>query len=152
MARSKGISQTTTTTFEKVGSYDSVVNMSGQRSPYTMPEGRKGPTSPDMGGGNGSARRSATMIHEANGPACTVTATRGFAPEYPETGRAFRTVPSRAGVGDFWDQRQANGGQTLARDHRPAAYELRMQGSRRREPNGPLRRLGRQGAHGQRRP
>ena len=115
MARSKGISQTTTTTFEKVGSYDHVVNMSGQRSPYTMPEGRKGPTSPDMGGGNGSARRSPTMIHEANGPACTITASKGFAPEYPETGRAFRTVPSRAGVGDFWASRAAsNEGNVIA--------------------------------------
>ena len=111
----RSFSSTTTDQFPKVGSYDHVVNMSGQRSPYTMPEGRKGPTSPDMGGGNGSARRSPTMIHEANGPACTVTASRGFAPEYPETGRAFRTVPSRVGGGDFWASRaSSNEGNVIA--------------------------------------
>jgi hypothetical protein len=104
----RSFSMTTTTQFPKMGDNGmaDVVNMSGQRSPYTMPEARKGPTTPDMGGGGGSARRSPTMIHEANGPACTIVATRGQAPEYPGTGRALRTMPSRAGVGDFWNQRQ----------------------------------------------
>lgn len=108
-----GYTETTTDTFEKMGDYDQVMNMSGQRSPYTMPQARKGPTSPDMGGGNGSARKGATLIHEAHGPAFTPVATRGQAPEYPATGRAIRTVPSAVGNRDFWDRRADQGGEVI---------------------------------------
>lgn len=113
----RAFSDTSTSTFPKMGDdgMASVVNMSGNRSAYTMPVGRKGPMNDDIGGGNGSARRSASMIHEANGPACTIVATRGQAPEYPDTGRALRTVPSRAGVGDFWTSRaSSNEGNVIA--------------------------------------
>ena len=96
----------TTTDFPKVGDVVAhCVNMSGQRSPYTIPQARKGPTSPDMGGGNGSARRSPSLIHDAQGPTLRPVATRGFAPEYPETTRAIRTVPSAIGVRGFWQSR-----------------------------------------------
>jgi hypothetical protein len=114
MARKSGFSATTTTSFPTVGSYDHVMNMSGQRSPYTIPEARKGPTTPDMGGGNGSARRSPSVIRNAQGPTLRPVATRGFAPEYPETGRAFRTVPSAIGVRGFWQSRaESNDGQVI---------------------------------------
>ena len=103
-----GMTPTTTDTFEKIGDagYEQVMNMSGQRSPYTMPRGRQGPTTPDMGGGNGSSRKSASLIREAHGPCFRPVASRTFAPEYPDTGRTVRTVPSRVGQQDFWDQRQ----------------------------------------------
>lgn len=106
----------TSSVFEKMGDggYDQLMNMSGQRSPYTTPQARKGPTTPDMGGGNGSVRRGATEIHEAHGPTFRPVATRGFAPEYPDTGRAVRTVPSAVGNHDFWDARaSSNEGQVL---------------------------------------
>lgn len=99
---------TTTDTFEKIGDqgFEQVMNMSGQRSPYTMPVGRQGPTSPDVGGGNGSSRKSANLIREAHGPTFKPVASRTFAPEYPDTGRTVQTVPCRVGQQDFWNQRQ----------------------------------------------
>ena len=98
----------TTSDFEKIGDagYEQVMNMSGQRSPYTMPQARRGPTSPDQGGGNGSARRSPSLIHGAQGPTFRPVATKVQGSEYPETGRALRTVPSAVGTRPFWDQRQ----------------------------------------------
>lgn len=108
-----GTTPTITTQFEKIGDqgFEQVMNMSGQRSPYTMPRGRMGPTQPDLGGGNGSSRKSATLIKEAHGPTFTPVASRTFAADYPETGRGIRVMPSRTGLGDFWNQRQD--GQTI---------------------------------------
>lgn len=94
----------TTTSFPKVGSYDHVVNMSGQRSPYTIPEARKGAMN-DNPPDSSAAHRGATMIRDAHGPTFRPVATRGWAPNYGETGRGMRTVPSRTGVGDFWASR-----------------------------------------------
>jgi hypothetical protein len=108
-----GYTETTTDTFEKVGDYDHVMDMSGQRSRYTMPVERQGPTTPDMGGGNGSARKGATEIHEAHGPTFRPVATRGFAEPYPATGRGIRTVPSSVGNRDFWDRRSGQGGEVI---------------------------------------
>lgn len=101
-----GMSPTSTDSFPKMGDdgMASLVNMSGQRSPYTMPVSRKGPTSPDTGG-SPAARKGSTMIHEANGPAFRPMMTRGWAPEYPDTGRAMRTMPSAMGNRDFWNAR-----------------------------------------------
>ncbi len=41
-----GMTPTVTSAFEKIGDagYQQVMNMSGNRSPYTMPVGRQGPT------------------------------------------------------------------------------------------------------------
>lgn len=117
MARdTRSFGDTTTSTFPKMGDdgMAGVCNMSGDRSPYTMPQPRKGPMNDDIGGGNGSSRRSATEIHEANGPTFRPVATHGFAPEYPDTGRAIRTVPSSMGSRDFWDARaNSNEGQVI---------------------------------------
>lgn len=116
MARrdTRSFGDTTTDTFPKMGDGfpGSLVNMSGQRSPYTTPVPRKGPASDDIGGG-GAGGLSHTMIHEAHGPAFRPVASRGWAPEYPETGRAIRTVPSAVGNRDFWDRRGDTGGQTI---------------------------------------
>lgn len=110
MARrdTRSFGDTTTDTFPKMGDdgLASVVNVSGQRSAYTMPQARKGPTSPDMGGGNGSARRSATEIHEAHGPTFRPVATSVY--DTTEQPRAMRTMPSAVGCRDFWDARASN--------------------------------------------
>lgn len=100
-----------TSSFPKMGDdgMASLCNMSGARSPYTMPQARKGPGSPDMGGGNGSSRRGSTEIREAHGPTFRPMATRGWASPYPETARAIRTVPSSVGNRDFWSSRASSG-------------------------------------------
>ena len=103
-----GMTPTVTSAFEKIGDagYQQVMNMSGNRSPYTTPVGRQGPTSPDLGGGNGCSRKGATLINEAHGPTFRPVASHAYGSEYPETGRSVHTMPSRVGQKDFWDQRQ----------------------------------------------
>lgn len=110
-----GMTPTSTSSFEKMGDsgYEGLMNMSGQRSPYTMPQARSGPTTPDMGGEN-KANRSATMIHEAHGPTFRPVASQSYQSEYPETGRSMRTVPSAVGNRDFWAARgNSNQGETI---------------------------------------
>ena len=104
------MAQTVTSDFPKMGDdgYAGLVNMSGARSPYTMPQGRKGPTTPDQGGSPAGGRGS-TMLHEGMGPQFRPVASSVYATDYAATGRAIRTVPSRAGVGDFWAARQMAG-------------------------------------------
>lgn len=99
-----------TSTFPKMGDdgMASLVNMSGQRSPYTMPQERHGPTTPDLGGSPAGGRGS-SMIHEAHGPTFRPVASQSYAPEYPETGRGMRQVPSALGNRDFWAARAMNG-------------------------------------------
>jgi hypothetical protein len=99
-----------TSNFPKMGDdgMTSLVNMSGQRSPYTMPEGRKGPGSPDLGGG-GAGGRGSTMIHEAHGPQFRPVASKVYATEYAATGRNTRQVPSAVGNRDFWAARSLAG-------------------------------------------
>jgi len=101
---------TSTSSFEKMGDsgYEGLMNMSGERSPYTMPQARKGPTTPDMGGSPAGGRGS-SMIHEAHGPTFRPVASQSYAAEYPETGRGMRQVPSSVGNRDFWASRGENG-------------------------------------------
>jgi hypothetical protein len=66
-----------TSQFEKMGDPTTIFNNrigSGERSPYTIDEPRLkgGPTDPMAGVTGGQASRSGTLIHEANGPACTI--------------------------------------------------------------------------------
>ncbi len=80
-----------------------LVNVSGNRSPYTMPVQKKGPTNdgdPSMGTANA---RSANLIHEANGPRCRTVETINYenSPEKNATGRNLRIMPSKAGIQDF---------------------------------------------------
>lgn len=102
----RSYSDTETSTFAKMGDEEltsHLVNVSGNRSPYTMPVGRKGPkTDQDQGVGT-AAHRSQNLIHEANGPQAKVVATIDYsnAPEKSSTGRGMRTVPSKAGISDF---------------------------------------------------
>ena len=97
---------TDTSTFPKMGDEyltDHLVNVSGNRSPYTMPVAKKSTTT-DQGPVGGTAHRKSVEIKEANGPACTPVATINYsnAPEAGQTQRGLRTIPSRAGVGDFY--------------------------------------------------
>jgi hypothetical protein len=105
------MSMTQTDVFPKMGDdgYSGLVNMSGNRSPYTTPVARKGPTTPDMGGGGAGGRSNGGVLHEGMGPQFRPVASRVYAPEYPPTGRSIRPVPSRAGRGDFWTARAAAG-------------------------------------------
>jgi len=105
---------TSTSSFEKMGDsgYEGLMNMSGQRSPYTIPQGRKGPTTPDMGGSPAGGRGS-TMISEGHGPIFRPVASQSYGSEYPETGRGMRTVASAVGNRDFWAARGDNAGETI---------------------------------------
>jgi hypothetical protein len=104
------MSMTETSNFPKMGDdgYAGLVNVSGNRSPYTTAVPRQGPTAPDMGGSPAGGRGS-TMIHEAHGPQFKPVASRVYQPEYPGTERAIRTVPSSVGNRDFWTSRGMNG-------------------------------------------
>lgn len=109
--RSFGNSESTT--FEKMGDSfitDHLINVSGNRSPYTMPVAKKSTTS-DQGPLGGKANRGAKLIKEANGPACTPVQTINYsnAPEMKNVGRGMRTVPSKAGNGDFYGAGDSNG-------------------------------------------
>lgn len=99
-----------TSSFPKMGDegYASLMNMSGQRSPYTMEQPRKGPTTPDMGGG-GAGGRGSTMIHEGHGPTFRPVASASYPTEYAATGRNVRQVPSAVGNRDFWTSRAMAG-------------------------------------------
>lgn len=109
-----GMTPTSTSSFEKMGDsgYEGLMNMSGQRSPYTIDQARKGPTSPDQGGG-GAGGRGQSMIHEAQGPTFRPVASKVQGSEYPDTGRSIRTVASALGNRDFWAARGDNAGETI---------------------------------------
>ena len=101
--RSYGDSETTH--FVKMGEdyvTDHLINASGNRSPYTLPVAKKATTT-DQGPLGAKANRSASLIREANGPACTPVARISYpnSPEASQTQRGMRTIPSKAGLGDF---------------------------------------------------
>ncbi len=103
------MSMTSTSSFPTMGdsAYEGLVNMSGDRSPYTKLQAKHGPTVPDTGGSPAGGRGS-SMVHETMGPVFRPVASRSYAPEYPETGRGMRTVPSSIGNRDFWAARAAS--------------------------------------------
>lgn len=93
------------------GISDSVVNVSGQRSPYTtlvpvggVPGGAgiDGPTAPA-----GAAQHPTEINAETLGPCCKPQTTLFFpnAADHEQTGRNVKILPSRAGTSDFWAQR-----------------------------------------------
>jgi hypothetical protein len=114
----RGFGDAETTSFPKMGDdyvTDHLVNISGQRSAYTMPVGKKSTTT-DQGPLGGKATRSASLIHEANGPACTPIARISYpnSPEAKNVGRGMKTVPSSMGNRDFWGARGDNAGQCIS--------------------------------------
>ena len=57
------------------------------------------------------ASRSSVKLSESNGPKCTIVASlyKPNAAEASATQRNTYTVPSKAGVGDFWQERARQG-------------------------------------------
>ena len=110
MTRQADMSMTSTSSFPTMGDsgYEGLVNMSGDRSPYTKARPRQGATMDDTGGSPAGGRGSG-MVHETMGPCFQPVASRVQSPEYPETGRGMRIVPSSIGNRDFWAARAANG-------------------------------------------
>lgn len=84
-----------------------LVNISGDRSPYTTPVARKGPAGDSES--EPAAVRGQTEIHDAHGPTFRPQTTICYpnAPEASGTGRGMRTVPSSLGNKDFWDMRNS---------------------------------------------
>ena len=92
------MSSTITTHFETMGSnplVGTVVNVSGDRSPYTIPTARKGPSSDVLATG-GKANKGATLMSGTHNGAKFSPQTKICFPNAPEasaTGRGMRTVP-----------------------------------------------------------
>lgn len=86
---------------------ESVVNMSGNRSPYTQLVPNKGPAGDSIDGPTGGPARHTEINAEVNGPLCAPQTTLFFpnAADHEKTGRNTRIMPSRAGASDFWDAR-----------------------------------------------
>lgn len=113
------MAENATTHFPKMGEHPlegSIVNTSGNRSPYTHPRPEYAPTGamdPATAGGRGSG---AMATGENAGPrfAPVVTISYPNAPESAQTGRALRTVPSAIGNRDFWNARSAFVGPVIA--------------------------------------
>ena len=94
----------------------SLVNISGQRSPYTTPIPRKGPAADVLAtGGTGHRGVGADATGENAGPAFRPQTTICFpnAPEASQTGRGMRTLPSAVGNRDFWDRRSDASGEVI---------------------------------------
>lgn len=102
-----------TSNFPKMGENPMVgtlVNVSGNRSPYTHPVAR--PSQGDALATGGTAIRGASsMSGEHNGPRFAPVTTICFpnSPEASQTGRGLRTVKSAIGNRDFWDRRYEEG-------------------------------------------
>lgn len=80
-----------------------VVNVSGNRSPYTMPVARKGPSSDSEPGDMAVRGVGAMASGEHNGPTFAPLKTVFYpnSPEFKNTGRGMRRVPSK-GDTSFW--------------------------------------------------
>lgn len=100
-----------TSNFEKVGESfpHSVVNLSGERRPYTIqaPRLKGGPTSSmQPGEGSGAPARSSALNNEAHGPQFTPTAKIVYA-NSEESGKTQRNTRFLNGPrrGSFWTKR-----------------------------------------------
>lgn len=102
------------TNFPAMGEFpltDSIVNVSGNRSPYTQTVARKGPAG-DSESEPSAHRGQISMDGEHNGPSFRPVTTLPFQPD-PNTGRGMRTVRSSVGNRDFWDSRSGQSGQVI---------------------------------------
>lgn len=90
-----------------------LVNISGNRSPNTMPVARKGPSG-DSESEPASHRGATSMSGERNGPRFAPQTTISWpnAPEHAKTGRGMRTLPP-ATRSPFWDQRASGSGEVI---------------------------------------
>lgn len=92
-----------------------LVNASGDRSPYTIFAAKHGPSADSEPGDQAVRGVGPEATGEHSGPRFSPVTTVFYpnAPEYATTGRGMRTVPSKAGVGDFWDDRASQSGQVI---------------------------------------
>lgn len=89
-----------------------LVNASGDRSPYTTGVPKHGPSSDSEPGDQAVRGVGSDATGEHSGPTFRPVTTLPFQPD-PQTGRGMRTVPSKAGVSDFWNDRQSQSGQVV---------------------------------------
>jgi hypothetical protein len=105
------MSDMTKTSFPVMGDSgipDSVVNLSGARSPYTQVVAKGGvPAGDNIDGPTGAPRTATTVNAEVLGPMCKPQTTLFFpnAANHADTGRNTKLVPSRTGVSDMWAAR-----------------------------------------------
>lgn len=88
---------------------ESVVNLSGARSPYTQAVPKGGvPAGISIDGPTGAPRKATEVNAEVLGPMCAPQTTLFFpnAADHEKTGGNTRIVPSRSGVSDMWATRQ----------------------------------------------
>ena len=109
------MAEQSTSQFPKMGEsplVGSIVNISGQRSPYMQARPRNGPSAD--GEAENPGRRTGFQI-EGNGPQCRPMTTISYpnAPEHAQTGRALRPLPPAVGHSDFWDRRTEASGQVI---------------------------------------
>jgi hypothetical protein len=108
----------TTSQFPKMGEEpltSHLVNCSGDRSPYTIRAPKHGPSADSEPGDQAVRGVGADATGEHNGPRFRPATTLYWpnSPESGQTGRGMRTVPSKTGVGDFWDDRASQSGQVI---------------------------------------
>lgn len=113
---SRSFGDSAVSAFPKMGEHPlegSLVNTSGERSPYTKTVARKGPAGDSET--EGAPVRGHTQISEAQGPTFAPQTTIDFpnAPEASQTGRGMRRVPSSVGNRDFWDDRASQSGKVI---------------------------------------
>lgn len=106
-----------TSQFPAMGEFpltDSIVNVSGDRSPYTKTVARKGPSG-DSESEPAAVRGQISMDGEHNGPTFRPVTMlyQQNAAEASAIGRGMRTVPSSLGNRDFWDDRASRSGQVI---------------------------------------
>ena len=92
-----------TTQFPKMGDEgitSHVVNISGQRSPYTKPTTKEGFGKSGDGDLAHKSNKSATLIHNANGPRCFIAATISY-PNSPEASKEQKNVKRVQGPYSF---------------------------------------------------
>jgi len=101
-----------TTTFPKMGEdITSIVNISGQRSPYTMPVVKSGFAKSDVGAADPANKknRGNTIIRNASGPRCRIVETIDYPNERAESAKTYRNVKRVHGGSQFYSARAAAG-------------------------------------------
>jgi hypothetical protein len=121
-AYTRSYGDSTQTSFVKMGDHPlegSIINTSGDRSPYTHAVGRYSGGDAIATGGTAIRGVGGDATGEHSGPVFAPQTTISFpnSPEASQTGRALRIMPSvasKTGNGAFWDNRAFDGGQVIA--------------------------------------
>lgn len=108
----------TQSNFPKMGEHPlegSLINTSGNRSPYTTPRPKGGPSGDSESEPSNHRGAGSMATGEHNGPTFRPVTTlyQQNAAEASATQRAVRTVPSSLGNRDFWDDRASQSGEVI---------------------------------------